>query len=140
MLNSAQKARLNHIISIIAIVSVSAALLIYGLSHYANVYVTPHDIHLGNTPLQTPLRLGARVKVGSVERTEQGKVLEFIAQDILTKEEIRVIYRGLAPALFQEGKLMLAEGTLIAPLQLRADRILAKHDENYQPPSLADKP
>ena len=74
------------------------------------------------------------VKKGSLIITE--KEIKFIITDF--KNELKISYSGTVPNLFSEGKGVVAEGKLQDKLFFIADRILAKHDENYMPPELKD--
>ena len=82
-------------------------------------------------PLKNNIRLGGMVKPGSV-KTDNNEI-KFIVTDY--KKEIIVIYQGTVPALFAEGKGVVAEGKLQDKKFFLAKRILAKHDENYMPPN-----
>ena len=78
------------------------------------------------------IRVGGLVKEGSINGKEQ--FIEFIITDL--RNEIIVSYKGLVPNLFAEGKGVVAEGTLKDKKYFVADKILAKHDENYMPPEV----
>ena len=73
---------------------------------------------------------------GSVERLP-GNTVVFKVTDL--KQTMSVTYTGLLPDLFREGQGVVAEGTLAAPGAMRADTVLAKHDERYMPRDVADK-
>ena len=83
-------------------------------------------------PLTKKIRVGGLVKVNSVSRNE--KSINFVITDL--KKEIIVSYTGLVPNLFSEGKGVVAEGKLKDKKYFVADKILAKHDENYMPPEV----
>jgi len=78
------------------------------------------------------IRVGGLVKINSV--TKKGKSINFIITDL--KNEVIVSYKGLIPNLFAEGKGVVAEGKLKDRKYFIADKILAKHDENYMPPEV----
>ena len=80
------------------------------------------------------LRIGGLVERGSVEKSSNG-VVAFTVTD--TSQNIQVRYEGILPDLFREGQGVVAEGYLRGPLFL-AEQVLAKHDENYMPPEVAD--
>ena len=80
------------------------------------------------------LRIGGLVMAGSVE-TPEGGIIAFSISD--TVESVRVQYRGILPDLFREGQGVVAEGYLRNGI-LHADDVLAKHDENYMPPEVAE--
>lgn len=83
----------------------------------------------------TRLRIGGLVQQGSVSHTRPGKV-SFAVTDL--KASVRVNYTGLLPDLFREGQGIVAEGTMEGPALLRADVVLAKHDERYIPKNVVD--
>ena len=87
------------------------------------------DISLTET-----IRVGGLVKTNSIKK--KNETIVFIITDL--KNEIIVSYTGLAPNLFAEGKGVIAEGKLKDKSYFIADKILAKHDENYMPPELED--
>ena len=82
--------------------------------------------------LKKKIRVGGLVKINSVNKGET--LINFIITDL--KNEIIVSYIGLVPNLFSEGKGVVAEGKLKDKKYFIADKILAKHDENYMPPEV----
>jgi cytochrome c-type biogenesis protein CcmE len=108
-------------------------LILYAFQENITFFYTPSDIQVKEiSPLQR-IRLGGMVVKESIKR--QGLDLTFSVTDF--KENINVEFQGIAPDLFQEGKGMVAEGYLIQPGLFKATTLLAKHDENYMPPELA---
>jgi len=85
-------------------------------------------------PFNKKIRIGGLVKEGSINREENK--MNFIITDL--KNEIIVFYEGLVPNLFSEGKGIVAEGRLNDKKYFIADKILAKHDENYMPPEVSE--
>ncbi len=79
------------------------------------------------------IRIGGLVKENSV--IKESSSINFIITDL--KKEIIVSYKGLVPNLFSEGKGVVAEGKLRDKKYFVADKILAKHDENYMPPEVS---
>ncbi len=82
------------------------------------------------------LRVGGLVKAGSVKKESDGLTVTFRITDLTN--EIRVAYKGLLPDLFREGQGVVVGGRLRANGSLVADEVLAKHDENYMPPEVAE--
>ena len=80
------------------------------------------------------IRIGGLVKENSIKK--KGTSINFIITDL--KNEIFVSYKGLVPNLFSENKGVVAEGKLSDKKYFIADKILAKHDENYMPPEVSD--
>ena len=96
---------------------------------------TPTDVVQNQSvKIGKSMRLGGMVKKNSIIAT--GKEIRFIITDL--KNEINVSYSGTVPNLFMEEKGIIAEGQLKDKKYFIADRILAKHDENYMPPELGD--
>ena len=83
------------------------------------------------------MRLGGMVVKGSLRRDPDGLTIRFTVSDI--KAETPVVFRGITPDLFKEGNGVIAEGRLRADGLFVADNILAKHDERYMPPQMANE-
>ncbi len=99
-------------------------------------YFYPSQVAAGEAPKGHPFRLGGLVEAGSIEREEDGLTVHFMVTD--TAEKIPVVYKGILPDLFREGQGIVALGKLDANGTFTADEVLAKHDENYMPPEVAD--
>ena len=97
-------------------------------------FFSPTEIYNNqNLSLNKTIRIGGLVKEGSTSRKEN--TINFIITDL--KNEIVVSYNGLVPNLFSEGKGVVAEGKLTDKKYFIANKILAKHDENYMPPEVS---
>ena len=120
---------------LIAIASSIILFFIYNnLQKNVVYFYAPQDIkNLTDTP-SNKIRLGGLVKEGSLKKNNNTYV--FIVTDL--KDEIFVEYRGLLPNLFVEGKSAVVEGVLKDKKYFIASTILAKHDENYMPPEVAN--
>ena len=134
MLTKKVKSRV-YLISLI-LVSISIALFFILRSLNSNIlyFKTPSDIKLEKTVNYNKIRIGGMVKKNSLKIDSEE--IEFIVTDF--KNELIVSYRGTVPNLFSEGKGVVAEGVLSDKNFFIADRILAKHDEEYMPPELKD--
>ena len=98
-------------------------------------FFSPTDIsNESNISSNEKIRIGGLVKEGSVNKNET--TINFIITDL--KNEIIVTYKGMVPNLFSEGKGVIAEGHLKDKKYFIANKILAKHDENYMPPEVAE--
>ena len=96
-------------------------------------FLSPTDIYnKSEISLEKKIRVGGLVKIDSVSKS--GTSINFIITDL--NKEIMVSYKGLVPNLFSEGKGIVAEGKLKDKKYFIADKILAKHDENYMPPEV----
>ena len=134
MLTKKVKSRV-YLISLI-LVSIAIALFFILRSLNSNIlyFKTPSDIKLEKTVNYNKIRIGGMVKKNSLKIDSEE--IEFIVTDF--KNELIVSYRGTVPNLFSEGKGVVAEGMLSDKNFFIADRILAKHDEEYMPPELKD--
>jgi cytochrome c-type biogenesis protein CcmE len=123
----------------LGVLGVSAGLALYALRDNVVFFYGPSEVAEKAVPPGTRLRIGGLVVDGSVVKTE-GQKVTFAITDM--KKSVSVTYyplhSGPLPDLFREGQGVVAEGTLVAPGELRADTILAKHDENYMPREVAD--
>lgn len=128
--------RLVLIGSALSVAAVAAALVLFALRDSVVFFYSPAEIAAKALGPGTRVRLGGLVEQGSLERHDDGSI-DFKVTD-LTKT-MSVSYKGLLPDLFREGQGVVAEGTLDGPGSLRAETILAKHDERYMPRDVADK-
>ena len=133
--------RRNRLIQVLMIVIFSAAgtgLVLMALNENLNFFYSPEQIVKGEAPLNTTIRAGGMVQNGSVERSGEGQSLKvsFIVSD-LAGNDFRVEYQGILPDLFREGQGVIAEGEISKEGVLHADKVLAKHDEQYMPPEVA---
>jgi cytochrome c-type biogenesis protein CcmE len=99
-------------------------------------FYSPLQVKNGEAPTSRNFRIGGLVINGSVKRDPSSLIVEFGLTD--TVENITVTYAGILPDLFREGQGIVANGRLNANGVFEADEVLAKHDENYMPPEVAD--
>ena len=116
---------------------ISAAIVIFmvlrSLEENVVYFFSPTEIYnKTNISFNKKIRVGGLVKMNSISKNETS--INFIITDL--KKEIVVSYNGLVPNLFSEGKGVVAEGKLKDRKYFVADKILAKHDENYMPPEV----
>ncbi|MFN0003402.1 MAG: cytochrome c maturation protein CcmE [Burkholderiaceae bacterium] len=93
-------------------------------------FFTPTQIFHGEAPKGQAFRVGGMVKEGSLKQVDLSH--EFLVTD--NERDVRVIYKGLLPDLFKEGKGVVAQGAVGEEGVFVASQVLAKHDENYMPP------
>ncbi len=98
-------------------------------------FFTPTQVEAGEAPKSGGFRIGGLVEQGSLKRLPDGLRVSFRVTD--TAKSIPVVYKGILPDLFKEGKGVVAQGKLGATGTFEADSVLAKHDENYMPPEAA---
>lgn len=137
-----RKKRLAVVLTLVTGVALSMGLILYALSNNIDLFYTPSEMLQGKgKDLQKPyvgqrLRVGGMVVEGSVTRDAETLQVAFLVTDI--GPTVKVLYQGILPDLFREGQGIVAQGTLIAPDVLQATEVLAKHDEEYMPPELAE--
>ncbi len=122
--------RLSLIALSLAVVGAAAGLSLYALSGSIVFFLSPTEVVQKAVAPGARLRIGGLVKPGSVVKSGNEKVA-FVLTDGAT--DLKVAYQGLLPDLFREGQGVVAEGVIEAPGLMRADTILAKHDERYMP-------
>ncbi len=120
----------------IAAVGLAVALVLNALNQNVNLYYTPTDVYENKAPQGRSFRIGGLVEEGSVKREADGLTVNFAITD--THKRIPVVYKGILPDLFKEGKGVVAQGKVGADGVMQADEVLAKHDENYMPPEAMD--
>jgi cytochrome c-type biogenesis protein CcmE len=122
--------RLALIAAALAVVGAAAGLALYALSDSIVFFYSPSEV------VQKALRPGARLRVGGLVKSgsvvkSAGETVAFVVTD--GANDLKVSYSGLLPDLFRENQGVVAEGVLAAPDEMRAETILAKHDERYMP-------
>lgn len=117
-------------------VGLAVGLVLNALDKNVSLYFTPTQVFNKEAPEGRSFRIGGLVEEGSVKREADGLTVNFAITD--THKRIPVVYRGILPDLFKEGKGVVAQGRVEADGVMRADEVLAKHDENYMPPEAAD--
>ena len=132
----AKKVKSRMIFLILLLLSTAAIIFFVLKTLEENVvyFFSPTEIYNKlNISFDEKIRIGGLVKENSLIKSQ--KSIKFIITDL--KNEIIVIYNGLLPNLFSEGKGVIAEGQLKDRKYFVADKILAKHDENYMPPEVS---
>ncbi len=98
-------------------------------------FFSPSQVAAKEAPIGRSFRIGGMVETGSLKRESNGLTVNFVVTD--TAKTIPVVYNGILPDLFKEGKGVVAQGKLTDDGVFHADEVLAKHDENYMPPEAA---
>ena len=136
----AKNKRLFTLLSLMIIFFLGCTILFKNLKNNLVFFFTPSEIINKHNNNQNKIRVGGMVKKDSVVREvvvkeeKQIQKISFIITDF--KEEISVFYSGILPDLFKEGQGVVVEGKLINNFSINAEKVLAKHDENYMPPEL----
>jgi cytochrome c-type biogenesis protein CcmE len=120
----------------LAVLGIGAALILNAFNSNLVFFYSPTQVAANEAPLNRSFRIGGMVEAGSVQRQADGVSVRFVVTD--TARSIPVVYTGILPDLFKEGKGVVAQGKLASDGVFRASEVLAKHDENYMPPEAAD--
>ena len=134
MLTRKVKSRVYFLSLLLVTFLIAVFFILKSLNDNILYFKTPTDIKLGKPTYENKIRIGGMVKKDSLKVNREE--IKFIVTDF--KNELFVTYKGTIPNLFTEGKGVIAEGRLNDKNFFIADRILAKHDENYMPPELKD--
>jgi cytochrome c-type biogenesis protein CcmE len=119
----------------VTLIAIAAALVLNAFQGNVVFFFSPSQIAAKEAPLDRSFRVGGMVEKGSLRRRADGLTVEFIVTD--TAKSIPVVYNGILPDLFKEGKGVVAQGKLGPDGAFHASEVLAKHDENYMPPEAA---
>jgi len=128
--------KLTIIIVSVAVLGLSATLVLDAFQSNLVFFFSPTQVAANEAPQGKSFRIGGLVEEGSLKRQSDGVTVSFVVTD--TAKVIPVLYTGILPDLFKEGKGVVAQGKLSADGVFRADEVLAKHDENYMPPEAAE--
>jgi cytochrome c-type biogenesis protein CcmE len=128
--------RLILIVLALLLLGGASGLVLFALSDSVAFFVTPSDIATGKIDVDRRFRLGGLVVDGSIERNGNDGVVRFRLSDQVN--QVPVSYQGILPDLFREGQGIVAQGVLGADGVFVASEVLAKHDENYMPPEVAE--
>jgi cytochrome c-type biogenesis protein CcmE len=116
----------------LAALGIAAALVLSVFQSNLVFFFSPSQVVAREAPLERAFRIGGMVETGSVKRQNDGLTVRFNVTD--TAKTIPVVYTGILPDLFKEGKGVVAQGKLGTDGVFHATDVLAKHDENYMPP------
>ena len=115
---------------------IAVGLTMRALEENMMFYIEIGDVAKGNAPVDRSFRVGGLVVEGSVQRVPGELEVRFALTDL--EDELVVVHDGILPDLFREGQGIIATGRLNDKGEFAADQVLAKHDENYMPPEVAD--
>ena len=134
MLSKKVKSRIFFLAVSLILAAIVIFIVLRSLEENVVYFFSPSEIYnKTDISFDKKIRIGGLVKTNSINKNETS--INFIITDL--KKEIFVSYRGLVPNLFSEGKGVVAEGKLKDKKYFVADKILAKHDENYMPPEVS---
>jgi len=134
MLTKKVKSRIFFLSVLVILAALVIFVILRSLEENVVYFFSPTEIYSkANITFDKKIRIGGLVKKNSVSKNNTS--VNFIITDL--KKEISVSYNGIVPNLFSEGKGVVAEGKLKDKKYFIADKILAKHDENYMPPEVS---
>ena len=128
--------RAMFIVAAVAGLAAAVGLVLNALENNVSLYFTPTQVFNNEAPHGRSFRIGGVVEEGSGKRETDGLTVNFVITDM--HKSIPVVYKGILPDLFTEGKGVVAQGRVEADGVMRADEVLAKHDENYMAPEAKD--
>ena len=128
--------RLAWIVLGLAVLGAGATFILNAFNSNLVFFYTPTQVAAKEAPGGRTFRIGGLVEAGSVHRQSDGVSVAFAVTD--TVHRVPVVYKGILPDLFKEGKGVVAQGQLDSNGRFTATEVLAKHDENYMPPEAAD--
>ena len=140
-MNPRRKKRLGIVLAILLGMSATIGLMLYALNQNMDLFYTPSELVDGKPDGTKPavgqrLRIGGMVVKGSVKRDPESLKVSFELHDVGPK--VTVLYDGILPDLFREGQGIVAQGVLKNSTTVEAFEVLAKHDEEYMPPEIAE--
>ena len=136
-MKSQRRDRLVLVVFILAGVGGATAFALMALNENINLFYSPEQIVAGEAPLGRVIRAGGMVVSDSVVRSNSDLGVSFVISD-LRDSHVTVQFTGILPDLFREGQGIIARGQLNGDGIFLAEEVLAKHDENYMPPEIAD--
>lgn len=135
-MNPVRKKRLYLILAVLVGVGIAVTLVLQAFQQNMMFYYDPTQIKAGEAPTNRDIRIGGMVVDGSIKREENDLTVHFDLTDY--KESVTVTYTGILPDLFREGQGIVGRGRIQDDGSIIAEEVLAKHDENYMPPEVAD--
>ncbi|MBX2857460.1 MAG: cytochrome c maturation protein CcmE [Cellvibrionaceae bacterium] len=135
-MNTVRKQRLMLVMFIVAVSTLGVGLTVYAMRENMNYFYPPSKILAGDAPMGRSIRAGGCVVPGTVERADDSLLVRFDVTDGIG--QISVTFDEILPDLFAEGEAVVLTGMLDREGVFVASKVLAKHDEQYTPPEVAD--
>jgi cytochrome c-type biogenesis protein CcmE len=132
----ARQKRFVFLLGGMAALGIAIALVLSAMEGNLSYFFSPTEVVEGKAPADRNFRIGGLVEAGSVKRSGTDLMVTFIVTD--EKHRVPVEYTGILPDLFKEGQGMIAQGRMAPGGVFKADEVLAKHDEEYMPPEVAE--
>lgn len=131
-----RKKRLTIILGLVFGAALIIGLVMYALTENINLFYSTSQIANGEVPVGARIRAGGMVVDNSIKRSPDSLKVQFTITDF--EHQVVVEFTGILPDLFREGQGIIAQGKMDANGIFQADEVLAKHDENYMPPEIAE--
>ncbi|GAA5442174.1 cytochrome c-type biogenesis protein CcmE [Microbulbifer sp. NBRC 101763] len=131
-----RKQRLILVLVLVTLSSVAVGFVTYAMRENMDYFYAPSAFAAGEVPFEKRIRAGGCVVPGSVQRAEDSLDVRFVITD--GEAELAVVFDKILPDLFAEGEAAVISGRLMQDGTMRADQVLAKHDETYTPPEVAE--
>jgi cytochrome c-type biogenesis protein CcmE len=128
--------RMITVVAILAGVGIATAFALQSFQKNLLYYYSPSQIQAGEAPSARSFRVGGLVENGSLKREPGSLEVRFTLTDYAHQQSVS--YTGVLPDLFREGQGVIARGKMGSDGMFVAEEVLAKHDENYMPPEVAD--
>lgn len=128
--------RIGIIIVALAGLSIASYLVASAFRNNLVFFFSPTQVAAKEAPVNRTFRIGGLVEEGTIKRETDGLTVRFTVTD--TAASIPVVYKGILPDLFKEGRGCVAQGRIGDDGVFQADEVLAKHDENYMPPEAGE--
>ena len=124
--------RIAFILAGLAGLGIAAALVLNAFQNNLVFFFSPSQVAAKEAPIGRTFRIGGLVEKESLKRENDGLTVRFTVTD--TAKSIPIVYKGILPDLFKEGRGCVAQGHIGSDGVFYAEQVLAKHDENYMPP------
>ncbi len=131
-----KRRRLYFVVLLMATLGAAVGMVLWAFEDSIVYFYSPSDLAAKKQPPDRRFRIGGLVVEGSVKRDPDGLTVRFGVTD--NAHTVKVSYRGVLPDLFREGQGVVAEGKLAGDGGFTADEVLARHDETYMPPEVAE--
>ena len=131
-----RRQRLGVVLIVVIFSSLAIGLVMYAMRGNINLFYPPSEVVAGIAPQGKAIRVGGMVQDKSVERSTDSLQVKFVITDF--QASVEVSYDGILPDLFGEGQGVVVLGLLGSDGKFTATEVLAKHDENYMPPEIAE--
>ncbi len=131
-----RKKRLLLIMMMVMGVAIAVAIFLTAFKDNIMFFKSPTEVAAKDYPINRNFRLGGMVKEGSMQRIPDSLKVQFVITDFV--QDVKVEFEGILPDLFREGQGVVTIGQMTSENMFVAEDVLAKHDENYMPPEVAD--